>query len=217
MGAKIRPRPANVTPGSWATEILIYRHNVVTNGVSMSTAMVYNYDQVENPVENYKSKPILFPNYTFVEKILNSTGAQIEYNDKGEAWYFYPPHDYITLPRKHYFEQGIGGLPGYYEGLAHELMHWTEARLSFDIGCDEAIRELRAEIGSSLLMEELNCPHSVSFSNIDKWRDDWIELLSNDDNLIFRIAASACRAVDYLMAFGTNVEDRFNVVNEEAA
>jgi len=202
---KVMERPDDVSPGSWATEIIYYENNIPTSYV------VYNLDQVVNLPEAYQAKINFTPYYDLAEKVLHSTGARIKFNKGKKALYFYPPNDFIKFPEKRLFEAGIGGLPGYYDSLAHELMHWTESRVGFDTDCNEGIRELRADIGAAMLMEELGVPHSMGHSNFYKWKDRWIKLLKNDYNLIFKVCAAACKGAEYI---NKHSEIKFNRIDE---
>jgi antirestriction protein ArdC len=209
----VKDRPLTVAPGEWGTEIITYKDDTFSKRAAVSSTVVYNLEQT-------KCKKILdvslIPNYQLAESVLTSTPAILDFNSNNEAFYFYPPVDFITIPKKEIFEASLGGLPGYYESLAHELIHWTEPRLGFSTD-EEAIRELRAEIGAAFLMEELEIPHSIAYSNFYLWRVKWIELMRSNVNLIFEIAASACKAVDYVLAFAGKQEERFNQINENVA
>ncbi len=191
------------------TEILLYKEDVSSNIFKASPIVVYNYDQVSK-IADLEPKFNLTPNYSFIDKVLKSIPAKITPNRDCEAWYYYPPDDFITIPSKEYFESGLGGKPGYYEALAHELCHWSEVRLGFDIYCKSTIKELRAEICSSLVLQDFGCPHSIAYSNIEKWRDGWIWLMRNNPSVIFKVAAEACDAADYISSFSMQVEPRFN-------
>lgn len=215
FGSSIKDRPANVVPGGWSTGTIMYRSE--DRKILTTSSIVYNADQLNVLLEAYTPRSFLMPVYDMAEKILHGTNAQIKPNTTGEAWYYYPPHDYITLPQRAMFEKGLGGLPGYYESLAHELIHWTEPRLDYDTDCDEGERELRADIGAAMLVEELGVPHSISFSNYDKWYQKWINLMKRDENLIFKVCASASRAVDYILGFSMRVDGRFNQIDENVA
>jgi antirestriction protein ArdC len=208
LGMPVKDRPDEVETGNWGTEIVFYNDNIP------SSIVVYNLEQTQCLNEGLLPNPILAPDYSLVEKVLHATSAKVEYNREGKAFYFYND-DYITIPAKEDFEIGLGGLPGYYDALAHELIHWTEPRLGFR-GI-EPIIELRAEIGASLLMEELSVPNSIAYMNFNKWRNSWISLMESDPAFIFRIAASACRAVDYILTFSLRSEKRFNQIDENAA
>ena len=215
LGSKVKNRPTDIMPGYWGTETVFYDQQFgKTNTIP---SVVYNADQLEVKLKNYLPDFNINPSYDLAEKVLHATNAKIKFNDEGEAWYFYPPKDYILLPKKRIFEDGWGGLPGYYESLAHELIHWSEVRMGFDVDCDEGIRELRADIGAAMLMEELHVPHSISFSNYNKWQDHWIHMLKKDYNLIFLICASASHAVEFIKRFSMKPETRFNQISESAA
>jgi antirestriction protein ArdC len=215
LGSNVKSRPDQVQPGCWATETVLYKNQ--DNRILTMSSIVYNSEQLMFLLESCQPNSKLYPSYDLAERVLHGTKAKISYNDTGEAYYFYPPYDFITFPERRAFEEGLGGLPGYYESLAHELVHWSEPRLGFDVDCDEGIRELRADIGAAMLMEELGVPHSISFSNFEKWRTRWLALLREDFNLIFKVAASATKAVDYIMGFTVKVEPRFNAIEESAA
>lgn len=209
MGIKVQNRPKNVTPGSWATEIIVYDK-------TPTSYIVYNYDQGTGCI-NEEVNIDYRANYDLADRVLNSTSAKIKFTKDGKALYFYPPNDFILFPKKSIFEQAVGGLPGYYESLAHELMHWSESRLGFDINCNEGIRELRADIGAAMLMEELGVPHSIGKSNFNKWNKRWIKLLKSDYNLIFKICASASKGADFIKSFSMPKESVFNEIDENLA
>lgn len=208
LGGKIAPRPSHVEPGEWPTEILVYKKDVVTGKLTLGSAIVYNSEQLVTPFETLTPEPKLNPNYELAERVMNSVGAEVEFNNDGEAWYYYPPDDYITVPSKEAFEDTLGGMPAYYETLAHELMHWTEPRLGFK--GNEAARELRAEIGSTMLGEELGLPHSCAFSHIAKWRREWLRCMQENPNLIIEICASISNATDLILDRSNLLEERFN-------
>lgn len=212
LGVNVKNRPNDVEPGSWATETIFYKKEL--DKIIPTSSILYNLDQSSILLDSYQPRVNYKPSFKLAERILHSTNAKIKYSESHEALYFYPPNDFIKFPEKRLFEAGIGGLPGYYESLAHELMHWSESRLGFDINCDEGIRELRADIGAAMLMEDLGVPHSISYSNFYKWRDRWINLLKSDCKLIFRICASASKGVEYIKQFSTNPKPEFNQINE---
>jgi antirestriction protein ArdC len=216
FGYQVSERPPNVETGTWATEIICYAHNRYTSDIETISEVVYNSEQLTQTFEAYNPAPKLNVNYELCEKILNKVPVKLETNDSGLALYHYPPHDYITMPSQVDFMLGLTGLPGYYECLAHELIHYSETRLNFHTGY-EAIRELRAEIGAAMLVQELGLPHSINFMNFRKWSTTWINFMNRDTDLIFRIAAAATKAVDFILDFSNMKEERFNELSEEAA
>ena len=93
----------------------------------------------------------------------------------------------------------------YYGTLAHETTHWTRhpKRLDRDFGRkkfgDEgyAREELVAELGSAYLCADLNLAPVVKPENV-AYIASWLTALKDDKREIFRAAAHAQRAVDYL-------------------
>lgn len=136
------------------------------------------------------------------ERILTHSGADIRYG--GDRAYYRKDSDHVQLPPRECFADA----PGFYGTAIHELVHWTgdEKRLnrptlmqskSF---ADEnyAKEELRAELGSMMLAAEQGIPHDPS--QHAAYVQSWIKALKNDKNEIFRAAADASKACDYLLA-----------------
>lgn len=193
LGYTVAERPSHVEAGTWGTEIV--------NGEN--TEVVYNSGQL---IEKFSVEVNMNPDYSFADRVLFNTPVRIETNDKGIAEYHYPPDNYITMPSKSFFEEGLFGLPAYYECLAHELMHYSEGRMhlkGYKLGVNDyfAPRELRAEIGSAMLAQELNFPHSYSFYNFRKWGTSWINFINRYDDLIFEVAESASKGVESILKF----------------
>lgn len=215
FGYEIAERPSHIEiGGGWATVVVSYKIKELK--VEPTCEIVYNADQLRVPFDACVAKPKLKVDYDFGDRVLSQVPAELKVNDEGKALYYYPPQDYITMPSKVDFEMSINGLPAYYECLAHELMHYTETRLGFKTEY-EAIRELRAEIGAAMLMQELRLPHSICLSNFRKWSETWVNFMTTDPNLIFRLTASASRAVDYILSFSGLEEERLDKVSENVA
>jgi antirestriction protein ArdC len=132
--------------------------------------------------------------------VIAASGADIRHRLGNVAAYFYPPRDYIVFPLREQFELGAGGLPGYYDSIFHELMHWTEPRLSWR--SSPVVCELRAEIGAPFLASQLRIPvfnDLTLLMNHRKYLSHWIKEMKKDPMLIVRIAAAASQAVDFLL------------------
>ena len=96
---------------------------------------------------------------------------------------------------------------GYYGTALHELAHWTghPSRLdrptlneSYTFGDPTyAQEELRAELASVFLAAERGIPHQPE--RHAAYVANWIRALRNDKNEIFRAAADAAKATDYLL------------------
>lgn len=139
-----------------------------------------------------------------IESFVAGTRAVIK---EGDTAAYSPMGDHITMPDKGlFFENGQSATENYYAVLMHELTHWTGAKhrvnrvqhaYSEKYEQDYAFEELIAELGSAYL-----CAH---FGIKQKGRDShaiyiksWLKALRSDTKYIFRAAAQAQNAVDYL-------------------
>jgi antirestriction protein ArdC len=142
------------------------------------------------------------------ERLSLGTGAKISFVFGYYAAYNRPPQDDIIFPLKQQFVDGDGGLPGYYDSLFHELLHWSEPRLLWypDSKWDEktqyAINELRSEMGAGWLATTLGIPNSTMVANHLKYLDSWLVAIRQDTGLIFKVAQGASLGVEYLLRVG---------------
>ena len=188
----IHPRPDEVIPGEWCTQAVLYNKGI-------SSIRLYNADQCCKIKDSLLPRPKLKPDYILADNVLHSTNADIKFTESDVSFYHYHPDDYITMPKKEIFESGLGKLPSYYDTLAHELMHWTEDRLEYNLSASVPERELRAEIGAAMLAEELHFPHNIINSNFEKWREAWIAMIRDDVNSLFRAAEGAFDGANYIL------------------
>jgi antirestriction protein ArdC len=163
---------------------------------------VFNAEQVQclatEPYRVSQGSPATV-DYGPAERIISASGADIRFRFGIEALYFYPPADYILFPLREQFEQGAGGLPGYYDSLFHELVHRTEPRLGWR--GNPALRELRAEIAAPFLAAQLGIPVLTDMSvlmNHSRYLPTWIKAIQHDPTVLVRTAENATEAVDYL-------------------
>jgi antirestriction protein ArdC len=133
------------------------------------------------------------------ERILAKSGAVIKYD--GDSAYYSPTFDYIHLPKKeHFFNAAC-----FYSTACHELAHWTghSSRLNrlscmMERGSEEYAREeLVAELTSWFVSAETGLPFDPS--QHAAYIKSWLRALKKDKNEIFRAAAHASRAADYLL------------------
>lgn len=153
-------------------------------------ATVFNADQIDGlpPIEK---KEITWDPIERAENILAASGADINHNGGGRAFYR-SSTDSIHLPEKGQFPTA----ENYYATALHELGHWTghEDRLNRDIahpfGSEAyAKEELRAEIASMILGEELGIGHDPG--QHAAYVGSWIKALRDDPMEIFRAASDA--------------------------
>ena len=98
-------------------------------------------------------------------------------------------------------------IPEYYQTLSHELVHWTEqeTRLNWDRAKPEnsyALAELIAEIGGCFMVCESRLPSADELGNHISYLDHWLKAMQSDPKYIFKAAAQASKAVDFLLSFG---------------
>jgi len=120
----------------------------------------------------------------------------------GEAYYL-PPVDKVFMPSIERFQD-----PRHFYGVwAHELAHATKAphRLNRDFGLSKfgntsyAREEIVAELTSCFLGQELGfTAHTLEMNAAYLY--NWLRVLRSDKTAIFKHAADAQRACDYLIA-----------------
>jgi antirestriction protein ArdC len=94
--------------------------------------------------------------------------------------------------------------PRYYSTVLHELAHWSGAKHRLNRLTDNqpfgspayAQEEIRADLSSLFLSAELGIPYDPK--DQASYIQSWIKVLKNDKNEVFRAAADASKACDYL-------------------
>jgi len=166
---------------------------------------VFNGDQIAGgdagQFRSRRRRTPLAVDYSPAEALIEASDATIHHRLGMEAMYYFPPADYIVFPLREQFLTCPGGLPAYYDCLFHELAHFSEPRLGWE-GSDD-IRELRAELAAPMLASRLDIP---TFCEMEKIRNHgkhlarWVQAMRADPTMIFRVAADASDAVDYLFS-----------------
>lgn len=166
-------------------------------------ATVFNGEQIDG-LPPQQIKPKAKQQWDAVERaeqILQASGAQITHT-AGDRAFYRPSTDSITLPEKSQFESA----DRYYATALHELGHWTghPSRLDRDLthpfGSEGyAKEELRAEISSIIVGEELNIGHDPG--QHAAYVKSWIKVLEDDPLEIFRASSDAEKIHKYLLAF----------------
>jgi antirestriction protein ArdC len=217
LGGRVKKRPADVPPGSWGTSIVfckpVTKAEIDEDGEEVEekfwvlrTYTVFNLDQVDGPFDHLRVGHAPVPQHEVEQRFeqadaaIEATGARIQHG--GDKAFYSLTDDYIQLPHRHQFERP----EAYYQTAGHELIHWTEnsARLAWDRSKPEnsyAMGELVAELGGCYLMGELGLPTGDDLTNHAAYLQSWLAGLQNDTRYIFRAAAQASKAVDYLLSF----------------
>jgi antirestriction protein ArdC len=135
------------------------------------------------------------PDYNQVEKIVESTKVEIEYDELAtKAIYDRLPIDKITLPPRSYFIDDAQ----FWATHFHELAHFSERKIGWG-DRPEHQGELFAEITTGYLESELELPHDSDMLNHEKWLPYWLEEIEKNPQYLFDAAAFAARSVDWIL------------------
>ena len=138
-----------------------------------------------------------------IEDYLNNTKAVIETGT--DRAYYSLSRDVIVMPSKDiFFGDSVEATENYYGVLLHELTHWTgsESRLKRDQSGDQtseayAFEELVAELGSTFLCARFGIKQGERKDHA-MYIKSWLTLLQGDKKAIFKAAAEAQKAVNFL-------------------
>lgn len=164
---------------------------------------LYNVAQCENlPAHVVNGPTRLVPPVNPTERNariqawIAATGADVV--ERGEAAFYAPGPDRITMPPWPRFEHGSH----YYATLFHELGHWTGHKSRLDrkltsrfAGHSYAIEELVAELTAAYLCAEHRVDGQLRHAS---YLQHWIEVLRADSKAVFTAASAAQKAADYL-------------------
>lgn len=215
LGGSVKRRPDHIQPGSWGTKIVfckpVKRTRFDTSGTEVDESYkllryytVFNLDQVDGPFAHLRESDERHQTdsevrYERAEQVIEATGADIRYG--GDRACYCVSGDYIQMPHREQFSSAE-----YYETLFHELCHWTEhpKRLNWNRKEQDntyAMGELIAEIGGCYLSAELGLPVSDNLQNHVAYLKNWLSAMRNDSSFIFKAAAQASRACDFILSF----------------
>jgi len=164
------------------------------------SARVFNAEQIDGLPPLEKKEPS-WDRHDRAETILKNSGADIRH-DQGDRAFYRPSTDSIHLPRPAQFD----AQDKYYATALHELGHWTghPSRLDRDLtgafGSESyAKEELRAEISSLMLNDELNIGHDPG--QHAAYVKSWIKVLEDDPKEILRAARDAEKIKEHVMEY----------------
>lgn len=161
---------------------------------------VFNTAQIDGLPESDRVEPT----YTSVQEALACTSAesllaQAKLIIGSEIPFYRPSTDEICMPEKNRFSS----LSDWYSTALHELCHWTghKSRLDRDFGKYHereryAREELVAELGSAFLGAFIGLDGQVQ--QHASYLNSWLAILKSDDRAIFKAAAQAQKAADFI-------------------
>lgn len=158
---------------------------------------VFNVAQVEGYSEE-QTPAIATKRIDQADSFFSSVDMVIE-NGMNSAFYD-SVADAVFMPQFESFPEPLM----YYSVLSHESIHWTGAEhrlkrsLAGKFGSDEyAFEELIAELGAAFLCSFLGLPTDPRAHHAP-YVETWLKVLKNDKRAVFRAAARAQDAVDWI-------------------
>lgn len=158
---------------------------------------VFNATQT-NFAESAPVEPVAeFNQLPACEQFIANTGAIITHG--GDAAFYMPSADRIQLPNKTAFDA-----PEHYHATAfHELTHWTghKSRCDRDLSKSRygnpeyAFEELVAEMGAAFLCADHGIKGELRHAG---YIGHWLKACREDSKAVFRAAALAQKAADYM-------------------
>lgn len=167
---------------------------------------VFNACQVDGiEVARPVIEPSEFERHERAEHTLQASGAVIRHG--GDAAFYAPSRDMIQLPNKSAFDVPAS----YYATALHELTHWTGAKHRLDRNLDlgkfgnpaYAFEELVAEMGAAFLCADHGIQGELRHSG---YIGHWLKACRDNDRAIFKAAALAQQASDYVLAMAMTEE-----------
>ena len=136
-----------------------------------------------------------------MENLIKNCEAKI-YFDEAFRNYYQPSNDEIHMLPREKFKT----LDGFYATCVHEIAHSTghPSRLNRDITNmsnkeEYAKEELRAELTSMFIAQEWGLTFDKThYQNHTAYLQSWAKVLNDDPNELYRAAAKAQEAVDYI-------------------
>jgi antirestriction protein ArdC/phage/plasmid primase-like uncharacterized protein len=170
-------------------------------------ATVFNGEQIDDlpPIPN---KEQTWNTIERAEQLLKASNAVIQHNGGNHAYYRLAT-DSIHVPDKSQFLSA----DRYFATVLHELGHWSghPSRLNRDLahpfGSEGyAKEELRAEIASLLLGDELGIGHDPG--QHAAYVGSWIKVLKDDPLELFRAAADAEKIQGYILNLAQQIQEQ---------
>lgn len=165
---------------------------------------VFNAEQVEGMKPEHEITIKDEDRNQHMENMLKNSEAKIYYDQTDRNYYSHVTDEIHVMDRKDFKE-----LEGFYATVAHEIAHSTgsEKRLNRPMlmesdgfgGEKYAQEELRAELTSMFLSQEYGLKlDEAHYQNHAAYLQSWAKALQDDPNELYKAAADAQKAADYI-------------------
>ena len=171
---------------------------------------MFNADQVigyTSPTASIVITPVNgeeFAPLPAIDTFVSNTGAELKH--EGDRACYWLEKDFVQMPPQKQFigSPTLSATEAYYSTLLHELVHWTghKNRCVRDMTGSRssetyAFEELIAELGSAYLCADLQITPSIRPDHA-AYIKHWLGMLKADEKAIFRAAAKASQASEFL-------------------
>jgi antirestriction protein ArdC len=205
---------AQVKKGEKATQIVFFKpmsktstnaagESETANFAILKTYSVFNVEQTDLEILPFENESAPFNPIPAIESKIKETGAIIKHG--GDSAFYNPANDFIQLPNAASFETEAH----YYATAFHELAHWTSAkhRLDRKLGTrfgnpEYAFEELIAEISAAFLCADYKIQGDLRHAG---YIQSWLKACRDDNKAIFKAAALAQKAADFIKQEGAQV------------
>ena len=204
---------ANVKGGEKATHIVFFKPVKTTDKATGKDSnycvikgyAVFNVEQTDMDIIPSTTPDTAFNPIPSCEERIVKTGASISHG--GDAAFYMPSQDRIQLPNKGAFTSEAN----YYATAFHELSHWTGAKHRLDRNLENgrygnpayAFEELVAEISAAYLCADYRIQGELRHAG---YIQSWLKACKEDSKAIFKAAALAQKATDYIQGLDATVE-----------
>lgn len=201
---------------------MIEKKTVPLSKPMVNTFIVFNAAQIEGIPERKieELEPLMQDEILeMAEHFQESSMCPIQETKEGKAYYSLGK-DEIILPDRNAFLDTQSFLATQLHEMIHSTGHPNRLNRSLTglFGSPEyAMEELRAELGSFFIQNDLNLSFDAQhFNSHTQYLESWIRVLENDPNELFRAISDAQKASDYLMSRYELILEQKQIVEENA-
>ena len=153
----------------------------------------------------------------FIDNIIKN--IDVNYLEEGEEAFYDLKDDCVVIPPSNLFKN----VYSYYATQLHELAHSTgnSKRLNRDLSgnfgsVEYAKEELRAEISSSFLMQELGLEYDEKhLQNHKAYIQNWLQIIKDKPNELFKAISDSDKIVNYLEENSRQKDKDLEINNDE--
>ena len=178
----------------------VFDREDVINQHGVNLPSKFPIQQFDHTTEEDRRRLAIAKFNAIVQSYVNKYGITIEETYQGTEAYFMPSKNIVRLPSK----ENFSSLSEFMGVCFHELVH--SSMIPLDRKADEpsmktySFEELVAELGSAILMAQLDMPTEQTEENNLAYLQGWSKYLSEKNNALVRAASLAEQAAELIMS-----------------